>query len=127
MNTLSLFYGEVCKLHETKATTAEIKHIQRAMCGKCGKHFTNKKGVKQHILRMHINKTKKTDIDTTNKVTGEVVTLEEEVVTATFTDRSSPNPTTESRMLNWTLERENKLIRQLPWIIQKSLNLYLMK
>ena len=35
--------------------------MQRAHGGKCGEQFTNKKGVKLHMLRMHINKTKKVE------------------------------------------------------------------
>ena len=35
--------------------------MQRAHCGKCGEQFTNEKGVKQQMLRMHINKTKKVE------------------------------------------------------------------
>ena len=35
--------------------------MQQAHCEKCGEQFTNKKGVKQHMLRMHINKTKKVE------------------------------------------------------------------
>ena len=37
----------------------ELKNMQRTVCGKCGKYFTNKKGVKQHMLRMHSSKSKK--------------------------------------------------------------------
>ena len=49
--------------------------MQRAYCGKFGKQFTNKKGVKQHMLRMHINKTKKVEEISNDQ---ETVTLEEE-------------------------------------------------
>ena len=38
-----------------------MKNMQRAMCPKCNKLFTNKKGVKQHILRMHVQKPKKSE------------------------------------------------------------------
>ena len=75
MDTLSLFYGEVCTQNEMTSKTREIRHIQRAMCGKCGKHFTNKKGVKQHILRMHVNKVKK--IEVSPDITDAPITLNE--------------------------------------------------
>ena len=55
---MSTFYQEVCRQMDKDPVLHGIKAMQRAMCAKCGKSFTNKKGVKQHILRMHINKTK---------------------------------------------------------------------
>ena len=58
MDTMSTFYQEVCRQMDKDPVLHGIKAMQRAMCAKCGKSFTNKKGVKQHILRMHINKTK---------------------------------------------------------------------
>ena len=53
IDKLSMFYREVCKLNEVTMTSFEFKNIQRSICGKCNKYFTNKKGVKQHMLRMH--------------------------------------------------------------------------
>ena len=55
---LPLFYNEVNRSKGAGILSQEIKSIQRAMCGKCGKSFINKKGVKQHILRMHVGKPK---------------------------------------------------------------------
>ena len=53
VETLSTFYREVCKLNEVIMTSFEFKNGQKSICEKCGKYFTNKKGVKQHMLRMH--------------------------------------------------------------------------
>ena len=66
-------------MDEVETGIKEIKSIQRAMCGKCGKSFINKKGVKQHILRMHVGKTKLSD---ENSISAQAlpVSLEEEVV-----------------------------------------------
>ena len=50
---LSSFYREVCKMNEITMTSYEFKNGQKSVCDKCGKYFTNKKGVKQHMLRMH--------------------------------------------------------------------------
>ena len=50
---LSTFYREVCKMNEVIMTSFEFKNGQKSICDKCGKYFTNKKGVKQHMLRMH--------------------------------------------------------------------------
>ena len=33
-----------------------MRGMEKSSCGQCGKQFTNKKGVKQHILRMHVVK-----------------------------------------------------------------------
>ena len=60
MDNLSLFYREVCYSQQTPSAL-ELKNMQRAMCPKCGKLFTNKKGVKHHILRMHIRKSKRSE------------------------------------------------------------------
>ena len=60
MDTMSSFYTEICKTIDNNETISHgIKALQRAMCGKCGKSFTSKKGVKQHILRIHVNKARK--------------------------------------------------------------------
>ena len=53
LEKLSTFYREVCKINEVTMTSFEFKNGQRSVCEKCGKYFTNKKGVKQHMLRMH--------------------------------------------------------------------------
>ena len=40
-------------MNEITMTSYEFKNGQKSVCDKCGKYFTNKKGVKQHMLRMH--------------------------------------------------------------------------
>ena len=57
---LSLFYKEVCKQQQERNSLPAIamKQMQKAACGKCGKLFTDKNGVKRHILRMHVDKPK---------------------------------------------------------------------
>lgn len=93
MEKLSLFDREVSKQSESGSTVKEIKHIQRAMCGKCGKHFTNIKRVKQHILRMHVNKAKKIEtLGETPVETVETVTLEEEVIPDKPVNKPPPSP-----------------------------------
>ena len=44
MDKLSLFYREVCLSQPAGCSSIELKEMQRAHCGKCGKQFTNKKG-----------------------------------------------------------------------------------
>ena len=61
LETLSLFYKEVC---ETKINTeVGYQDLMRCLCVKCGKTFTSKRGLKQHILRMHDNKKAKQMIE----------------------------------------------------------------
>ena len=33
-----------------------LRQMDKSVCGQCGKQFTNKKGVNQHMQRMHNNK-----------------------------------------------------------------------
>ena len=57
LESLSKFYGEVCKVQNTAANSAiEYKDLARSICIKCGKNFINKKGLKQHVIRMHSSK-----------------------------------------------------------------------
>ena len=72
LEKLSMFYREVC---ETDPKVLQIKDMQRSVCVICSKNFTNKRGLKQHMIRMHGNKTSKT-INSGNKHI-EQVTLEE--------------------------------------------------
>ena len=74
---LSMFYREVCSLNRDSLSAVEVKNMQRAVCGICGKHFTNKKGVKQHILRIHEGKEKKSNKKQINDSVS--ITLEENV------------------------------------------------
>ena len=89
MDTMASFYQEVCKLMDNLAVPHNIKTVQRAICGKC---------VKQHILRMHVNKAR-------NLKNDEEVTLEEapavevihptinthdNIISVEFTPKASP-------------------------------------
>ena len=56
MDKLSSFYHEVVASHNDVMTVKEVRNMEKALCGQCGKHFSNKKGVKQHIMRMHFKK-----------------------------------------------------------------------
>ena len=58
MDKLCLFYQEVGLSKLAVCSSLELKEMQRAPCRRCGKEFTNKKGVKQHINRMHGQKSK---------------------------------------------------------------------
>ena len=69
MDKLALFYKEVCITQDNPSSVMKSKN--RAMCPKYGKLFTNKKGVKQHILRMHVQEAK------LNESKTETITLEE--------------------------------------------------
>ena len=44
--------------------------MEKSVCGQCGKQYTNKKGVKQHMQRMHNKRA--------NNPSTQTVTLEEE-------------------------------------------------
>ena len=59
MDNLSMFYKEVCNFGEKVISAKSIMQTQKCICPKCGKVLMNKKGVKTHILRMHLNKSKK--------------------------------------------------------------------
>ena len=68
----------MCKVQNTAANSAiEYKDLARSICIKCGKNFTNKKGLKQHVIRMHSSKRQaKAGIDDQNR--DLVITHEEE-------------------------------------------------
>ena len=57
LDCLLLFYREVCCMAVN--TDLEDKAVQKSVCGKCGKQFVNKKGLKQHVQRMHSSKREK--------------------------------------------------------------------
>ena len=80
LEKLSMFYREVCQTQEN--TSIDFKELHRSQCGKCGKSFTNKRGVKQHIMRKHssINKKRRSS---QSKPDDKVITLEEHVDVAT--------------------------------------------
>ena len=73
IDKLSSMYQEVVCLQRQSASAQMVKQMEKSLCGQCGKKFTNKKGVKQHMIRMHTNKTVKSNIET--------VTLEETIDT----------------------------------------------
>ena len=54
MEKMSSFYHEVISMKENSLQAQKLKWMGKALCGDCGKQFMNKKGVKQHILRMHV-------------------------------------------------------------------------
>ena len=85
LENLSRFYQEVFSMQEN--SSVDFKELQRSLCVKCGKHFTNKKGLKQHIMRMH-NSTKKRQQLTKND-TVPIITLEEEVNVTSLPDEST--------------------------------------
>ena len=72
MDKLSLFYREVCLF--TPVETAAL-NMQKAICGNCGKQFKDRKGVKQHMLRIHVQKVKR--VETEREVNKSIITLEE--------------------------------------------------
>ena len=78
LEKLPLFYKEVAKLQSSSVSALELKNMQRSMCPKCNKLFTTKKGVKAHIIRMHGQKIKKTNV---NDVRPESLALKSPVPT----------------------------------------------
>ena len=59
LETLSLYYKEVSLACESLVNNRELKDLGRSMCVKCGKYFTNKRGLKAHMLRMYTSLKKK--------------------------------------------------------------------
>ena len=91
LDKLPLFYREVVQIQNN--LNLEFKSMQRAVCPKCNKLFTTKKGGKQHILRMHSKK------DKMSSVVGPVLTLGE---------------TTETPALSMEEKSMESLITQVP-------------
>ena len=56
MDKISSMYQEVANLKEQPQKALKMKQMERSLCGECGKLFTNKKGLKQHIIRTHLSK-----------------------------------------------------------------------
>ena len=52
LEKLSMFYRDVITIPQEKWAAVEMKEMQKSLCGRCGKTFTNKRGLKQHIMRM---------------------------------------------------------------------------
>ena len=88
LEKLSLFYSEVCEMVENALGEIDYKEMHKCLCGKCGKTFTNKRGLKQHIMRMHTSKGQKTK--NINKC-KDPVTLEEEVTNGAGIEELSLN------------------------------------
>ena len=74
LENLSMFYSEVLEIYGSPNSELGFRQTQRSLCSKCGKSFTNKKGVKQHILRMHSSTSKKIRQTKINQ-TGKQVTI----------------------------------------------------
>ena len=92
MDKLASFYKEVCAMSPNFMQGMKPKLMEKAKCPQCGKHFTNKKGVKQHIMRIHVQKPKRiVEEKMSNQV---VITLEEETVPGTplFNDELLGSP-----------------------------------
>ena len=103
MDKLSAMYQEVVFLENLSAPTLKLKNGEKSLCGKCGKQFTNKKGVKQHMIRMHTNRREKTKVDavTLDEIVSpdkldsmKVVGVKANDVTVVF---ASPSPTETSK------------------------------
>ena len=82
LESLSRFYDEVCSLQETTLDAVSYKELQRSLCAKCGKYFTNKKGLKQHVLRMHNSVSKRVKLGKAHPTPNDdmpvpIITLEE--------------------------------------------------
>ena len=85
-----MFYREVCVfvMQEKTKTPMTFKEMHRSLCGKCGKSFTNKRGLKQHIMRMHASTNKK--IKSSKNMVDTTITLEEHVQVDKAMLESSP-------------------------------------
>ena len=99
LESLSRFYNEVCSMPDVSQEAINYKELQRSLCAKCGKYFTNKKGLKQHVLRMHSSLNKRMNKDKAKHVASVTieqsnpsprVTLEEEVVVSSV-DEDTPS------------------------------------
>ena len=84
MEKLSMFYFEVCVLDVDVPKAIVLKDMQRSHCVKCGKFFTNKRGLKQHVAKMHTNILKK-PVPTKSIPLNNPVTLEEVSENISFT------------------------------------------
>ena len=51
---MSLYYQEACTIKYQNVTSVQnVEWSEKVTCCKCGKQYTNKKGLKVHLLRMH--------------------------------------------------------------------------
>ena len=83
LEKLSLFYREVCEMKGNERQAITYKDIERSLCGKCGKTFSNKRGLKQHILRIHTSVKKVTDKTITE------ITLKEDASNGTYHEETA--------------------------------------
>ena len=51
-----------------------MKSMEKSICLECGKNFTSKKGLKQHVMRMHVQKPIKANISITLDEEEDVIT-----------------------------------------------------
>ena len=59
MDNLASYYQEVCSISSEYLESLKLRWMENAQCGECGKQYTNKKVLRQHIIRMHQKRTKK--------------------------------------------------------------------
>ena len=77
MERLSMFYFEVSVIEVDASKAIILKDLQRSHCIKCGKFFTNKRGLKQHVVKMHnkmniLKKQERSNIQSQRCITSEV-------------------------------------------------------
>ena len=56
MDQLSSMYQEVAQLQDKPLIELQMKSMEKSICLECGENFTSKKGLKQHVMRMHVQK-----------------------------------------------------------------------
>ena len=101
LESLSKFYHEVCTIRSTVHDSLSYKELERSLCIKCGKYLATKKGLKQHIIRMHSSKKlmkSRTDMVAMNmnpestSAIAPVMTRDVITVETSFEDIRSPIP-----------------------------------
>ena len=88
LEKLSMFYREVCEMESSHRPAINYREMERSLCGECGKTFTNKRGLKQHILRIHASVKK-----TLNQNRTKEITVEEEELSICDNREESVQPT----------------------------------
>ena len=53
MENLASLLCEVCAMNPNFMQVMKATFMEKAQCPQCGKHFINKKGVKQHTMRIN--------------------------------------------------------------------------
>ena len=103
LESLSKFYHEVCTIKSTVHDSLSYRELERSLCIKCGKYFATKKGLKQHVIRMHTSKKlmkDKTNVDGVGRnpeetfaiAPAEEKTIDIITVETSFEDIRSPIP-----------------------------------